>query len=101
MPAETHVVRQPLGRDEVVAAVRAAVAEVLGLGDDVTVALESRFVADLGAAEPAVFDIAELLEEDLGERMVGFSLDDADLAELGTVGELAEYVAARLGVEAP
>ncbi len=39
----------------------------------------------------------EVLEDELGERTVGFSVDDEDLAELRTVGEATDYVVARLG----
>jgi len=98
VPAETHVVRGPIEYAEVLAVVTAAVAEVLGLGDDARVPVEAE-LGGMGGGEMAVYDIADLLEEDLGERMVGFHLDDADLAELRTVGELADYVAARLGAE--
>jgi acyl carrier protein len=38
-----------------------------------------------------------VLEEDIGERTVGFSFDDEDLAELRTVGDAVDYVMARLG----
>lgn len=97
MPAETNVVRGPIGPDEVLAVVWAAIAEVLGLPDDTPIPPGAELGGDLGAGDPAVYEIAALVEEDLGERMVGFSLDDADLAELRTVGDLADYVAARLG----
>jgi acyl carrier protein len=42
----------------------------------------------------------EILEAELGERTVGFSVDDEDLAELTTVGEAVDYVVTRLGASA-
>ena len=35
-------------------------------------------------------------EEELGERPVGFSIDDEDLGDLRTVQEAVDYVVARL-----
>ena len=42
----------------------------------------------------------EALEEELGERTVGFSIDDEDLVDLRTVRDAVDYVVARLGSEA-
>jgi acyl carrier protein len=42
--------------------------------------------------------LVEVIEAELGERTVGFSVDDEDLAELHTVGEAVDYVVARLEV---
>ena len=39
----------------------------------------------------------EVLEAELGERTVGFSIDDEDLADLMTVGDAVDYVVARMG----
>jgi acyl carrier protein len=44
-----------------------------------------------------LIELVESLEEELGERTVGFSVDDEDLADLRTVGEAVDYVLVRLG----
>lgn len=57
----------------------------------------SRFVEDLGADSLALIQLVECLEEEFGERTVGFRIDDDDLEELRTVRDAVEYVVARLG----
>lgn len=96
MPAETHVQRGPLGRDEVLAMVRERLAEILEIDED-RITPASAFARDLGADSLALIELVEALEEDIGERTVGFSFDDEDLAELSTVDDAVEYVIARLG----
>jgi acyl carrier protein len=95
MPAETHVGRDRFGPDDVLRCVRFNVAEVLEL-PDVEVALDARLVDDLGADELALIDLVEAIEEELGERTVGFAIDDDDLVDVATVGDLVEVVSARL-----
>jgi acyl carrier protein len=97
MPAETHVERQPVGPDEVLRLVRENLAEILEI-DETTIQRESRFAEDLEADSLALIELVEVLEAELGERTVGFSVDDEDLAELHTVGESVDYIVARLGV---
>jgi acyl carrier protein len=96
MPAETHVEQQPMGPDEVLALVRERLAEILEI-DDAGITRDSRFAEDLDADSLALIELVEVLEAELGERTVGFSVDDEDLAELRTVGEAVDYVVARLG----
>ena len=55
------------------------------------------FVDDLDADSLALIELVEALEEELGERTVGFSIDDEDLGDLRTVQEAVDYVVARLG----
>ncbi len=95
MPAETHVGRDRLGPDDVVRCVRFNTAEVLELAD-ADVALDARLVDDLGADELALIDLVEAIEEELGERTVGFAIADDDLADVATVGDLVDVVSARL-----
>jgi acyl carrier protein len=57
---------------------------------------EASLAGDLGADDMARIELAEALEDELGERTVGFSIDDEDLAELDTVAELVDYVVGRL-----
>ena len=96
MPAETHVERGPLGPDEVLGMVRERLAEILEVDED-TITRESTFADDLGADSLALIELVEGLEEDIGERTVGFTVDDEDLVELRTVGDAVDYVIARLG----
>jgi acyl carrier protein len=95
MPAETHVGRSPLGPDDVLAIIRERLAEILEI-DESLVTLDSRFSEDLEADSLALIELVEALEEELGERTVGFTIDDDDLAELKTVRDAVEYVVARL-----
>jgi acyl carrier protein len=96
MPAETHVAQGPIGPDEVFRILRERLAEILEIDDD-RVTLDSNFTEDLDADSLALIELVEALEEDLGERTVGFSIDDEDLGDLHTVREAVDYVVARLG----
>lgn len=96
MPAETHTTREPVSPEEVLAIVRGHLAEILEIAED-SIARESRFAEDLEADSLALIELVEALEEDLGERTVGFSVDDEDLADLRTVGDAVDYVVQRLG----
>ena len=95
MPAETHLETGPIGPDDVLALVRERLAEILEIDED-TITLDSTF-AGLDADSLALIELVEALEEDLGERTVGFSIDDEDLEDLKTVREAVDYVVARLG----
>ena len=97
MPAETHVEQSPPGPDEVLALIRERLAEILEI-DETRVTRDARFAEDLEADSLALIELVESLEEELGERTVGFTVDDEDLAELHTVGEAADYMVARLGI---
>ena len=96
MPAETHVERGPLGPDDVLALIRERLSEILEI-EESSITRDAAFVDDLGADSLALIELVEALEEDIGERTVGFSFDDEDLAELHTVGDAVDYVMARLG----
>jgi acyl carrier protein len=95
VPAETHLETGPIGPDDVLALVRERLAEILEIDED-TITLDSTF-AGLDADSLALIELVEALEEDLGERTVGFSIDDEDLEDLKTVREAVDYVVARLG----
>jgi acyl carrier protein len=41
--------------------------------------------------------LVEALEEELGERSVGFRIDDDDLEDLKTVRDAVDYVVSRVG----
>jgi acyl carrier protein len=88
-----------MGPDEVLALVRERLAEILEI-DESRVTRDARFAEDLDADSLALIELVEILEAELGERTVGFSVDDEDLAELTTVGEAVDYVVTRLGASA-
>jgi acyl carrier protein len=95
MPAETHVERSPIGPDEIYGLIRDRLCEILEI-DESRVTLDARFADDLEADSLALIELVESLEDELGERTVGFSIDDDDLADLHTVREAVDYVGARL-----
>jgi acyl carrier protein len=99
MPAETHSTHDPVTRDEVVTMVRGHLAEILEIDDD-TITEDSTFADDLNADSLALIELVEALEEDLGERTVGFTVDDEDLGDLKSVRDAVDYVIARLGATA-
>jgi len=96
MPAETHVAQGPIGPDEEYRILRERLAEILEIDED-RIKLGSSFTADLDADSLALIELVEALEEELGERTVGFTIDDEDLGDLRTVQEAVDYVVARLG----
>jgi acyl carrier protein len=96
MPAETHVEQNPIGPDEVLRMIRERLAEILEI-DESRIALDASFTEDLDADSLALIELVEALEEELGERTVGFAFDDEDLADLHTVRDAVDYVVARLG----
>lgn len=95
MPAETHVDYTPLGPDGVYALIRERLAAILEI-DEGRITLDARFADDLDVDSLALIELVEELEEELGERTVGFQVDDEDLAELRTVREARDYIVARL-----
>jgi acyl carrier protein len=95
VPAETHVERNPIERDEVVRMIRDRLVEILEI-DEQSITLTSRFAEDLDADSLALIELVEALEQELGERTVGFSIDDDDLGDLHTVGDAVDYVMHRL-----
>jgi acyl carrier protein len=96
MPAETHVERNPIGPDDVLAVIRERLAEILEIDED-RITRDSSFADDLDADSLALIELVEALEQELGERTVGFTIDDEDLADLRTVGDAVDYVMQRLG----
>lgn len=96
MPAETHVTGGPFGAPQVEQLIRERLAEILEI-DEATVTIDSNFAEDLEADSLALIELVEVLEEELGERSVGFRIDDEDLVDLKTVRDAVDYVVARLG----
>lgn len=96
MPAETHVERQPLDRRAVFELIRDQLADILEIEPD-RISEGASFSNDLDADSLALIELVEALEEELGERAVGFRIDDEDLEDLKTVRDAVDYVVAKLG----
>ena len=96
MPAETHLGGAPMSREQVAELVVEQVAEILEV-DASTVSETSRFVEDLDADSLALIELVEALEQEFGERTVGFRIEDEDLEDLLTVKDSIDYVCAKLG----
>jgi acyl carrier protein len=96
MPAETHSTHEPITADEVFGLIRTNLADLLEI-DEARVTMDASFADDLKADSLALIELVEALEEDLGERTVGFSVDDEDLGDLATVRDAVDYVVLRLG----
>jgi len=91
MPAETHVNQGPLDRDEILQIVRDRLADILEIEPD-TISEGQSFVDDLDADSLALIELVEALEEEVGERTVGFRIEDEDLEDLKTVRDAVDYV---------
>jgi acyl carrier protein len=95
VPAETHVERAPLDRQQVFELIRDRLADILEMEPD-RISEGSSFNDDLGADSLALIELVEALEEELSERTVGFRIDDEDLEDLKTVRDAVDYVVAKL-----
>ena len=95
MPAETHVEQGPISRQEVFELVRDRLADILEI-DPGTINEGDSFADDLDADSLALIELVEAIEEELGERTVGFRIDDEDLEDLKTVRDAVDYVYGRL-----
>jgi acyl carrier protein len=95
MPAETHSHRGPVDAAELERIVREQLAEILDV--DVDVVVPDATLRDLDADDYALIELAEAVEGELGERMVGLQIDDEDLADWRTVRDAIDCIAA--GIE--
>ncbi len=95
MPAETHVEQGPLDRRAVFELIRDRLADILEI-EPGTISEGDSFGDDLEADSLALIELVEALEEELGERSVGFRIDDEDLEDLKTVRDAVDYVHGRL-----
>ncbi|MCH7788756.1 MAG: acyl carrier protein [Acidobacteria bacterium] len=96
MPAETHVEQGPISRDEVLTIVRDRLADILEI-EPSQIAEGDALNDDLDADSLALIELVEALEEELGERSVGFRIDDEDLEDLKSVRDAVDYVVEKLG----
>jgi acyl carrier protein len=92
---ESHVDDGPLDRPAVFEIVRGNLAEILEI-ESSTISEGQSFVDDLKADSLALIELVEALEEELGERSVGFRIEDEDLVDLKTVRDAVDYVWARV-----
>lgn len=95
MPAETHVERGPLDRQQVFELIRDRLADILEV-EPTAINEGQSFSDDLDADSLALIELAEALEEELGERTVGFRIEDEDLEDIKTVRDAVDYVLARV-----
>jgi acyl carrier protein len=84
-----------MDRDAVFALIRDRLADILEISPS-EIAESSSFADDLDADSLALIELVEALEEELGERTVGFRIDDEDLEDLKTVRDSVDYVYAKL-----
>ena len=95
MPAETHTQQGPMSRQDVFELVRDRLADILET-EPSGISEGDSFNDDLGADSLALIELVEELEEELGERSVGFRIEDEDLEDLKTVRDAVDYVYARV-----
>ena len=95
MPAETHVEGGPLDRQQIFELIRDRLADILEI-DPGEISEGQSFTDDLEADSLALIELVEAIEEELGERTVGFRIEDEDLEDLKTVRDAVDYVVSRL-----
>jgi acyl carrier protein len=95
VPAETHVERGPMDRQQVFELIRDQLADILEI-EPSTITEGASFTDDLEADSLALIELVEALEAEIGERSVGFRIEDEDLEDLKTVRDAVDYVVARL-----
>jgi acyl carrier protein len=98
MPAETHMEQSPMTRMEVFELIRDRLSDILEIEPD-QIREGDSFADDLEADSLALIELVEALEEELGERTVGFRIEDEDLQDLKSVRDAVDYVHAKVGDE--
>jgi acyl carrier protein len=84
-----------MDRQEVFELIRDRLADILEV-EPSAITEGASFADDLDADSLALIELVEALEEELGERSVGFRIDDEDLEDLKTVRDAVDYVVGRL-----
>jgi len=84
-----------MDRQQVFELIRDRLADILEI-DASGITEGQSFADDLEADSLALIELVEALEEELGERSVGFRIDDEDLEDLKTVRDAVDYVVAKL-----
>jgi acyl carrier protein len=85
-----------MDREQVFELIRDRLSDILEI-DPGSISESASFTDDLAADSLALIELVEALEEELGERTVGFRIDDEDLEDLKTVRDAVDYVVAKLG----
>jgi acyl carrier protein len=96
MVAETHVEHAPMDRQAIFELIRDRLADILEI-DPGGIHEGDSFTDDLEADSLALIELVEALEEEVGERSVGFRIEDEDLEDLKTVRDAVDYVVAKTG----
>lgn len=96
MPAETHMEQSPMTRNEVFELIRDRLSDILEIEPD-EIREGDSFADDLEADSLALIELVEALEEELGERTVGFRIEDEDLQDLKSVRDAVDYVHGKVG----
>ncbi len=86
---------QALSRDAILAMVRHHLGEILEI-DPTGIGESASFSDDLGADSLALIELVEALEEDLGDRIPDFRIEDEELEELRTVRDAVDYLSERV-----
>jgi acyl carrier protein len=84
-----------MDRQQVFELIRDRLADILEI-EPSAITEGASFADDLDADSLALIELVEALEEELGERSVGFRIDDEDLEDLKTVRDAVDYVVAKL-----
>lgn len=95
MPAENPQSQSPMDRKEVFELIRDRLADILEV-DAATISEGQSFSDDLEADSLALIELVEAIEEEVGERMAGFRIEDEDLEDLKTVRDAVDYVCTRI-----
>ncbi|CAN5820842.1 N/A [soil metagenome] len=85
-----------MDRTEFFELIRDRLADILEV-DASEISEAKSFSDDLQADSLALIELVEAIEEEVGERTVGFRIEDEDLEDLKTVRDAVDYVCARLG----
>ena len=85
-----------MDRQAVFELIRDRLADILEI-DPGRIHVGDSFADDLDADSLALIQLVETLEEDIGERTVGFRIEDEDLEDLKTVRDAVDNVVAKLG----
>jgi acyl carrier protein len=84
-----------MDRGQVFELIRDRLADILEI-DASGISEGQSFTDDLQADSLALIELVEAIEEEVGERTVGFRIEDEDLEDLKTVRDAVDYVCARL-----
>jgi len=85
-----------MDRKQVFELIRDRLADILEI-DAGTITEGQSFAYDLEADSLALIELVEAIEEEVGERTVGFRIEDEDLEDLKNVRDAVDYVVAKLG----